>query len=210
MTEAYPLSWPEGWPRTPIEKRKDSRNMFGKTTTGPRGKTTRPWMFSEARDALVKELERIGGSGAVLSSNYQLRNDGLPTVNRGKPQDEGVAVYFSLNGRPMVMACDMHIGAAENMRSIALSLEAMRALERHGGGVMMERAFSGFQALPAPGPKKRFYWEVLGVPVGCPLDLMEVKYKELARVHHPDFGGSAEAMAELNDAIAQARKECAA
>ena len=48
------------------------------------------------------------------------------------------------------MACDRFDNAAANMRSLGLAIEAMRQLERHGVGTMMERAFTGFVALPAP------------------------------------------------------------
>ena len=47
------------------------------------------------------------------------------------------------------MACDCFGSAAANMRLPGLAIEAMRRLER-GGGAMMERAFSGFAALPPP------------------------------------------------------------
>jgi hypothetical protein len=50
----------------------------------------------------------------------------------------------------MTMACDRFDNAAANMRSLGLAIEAMRQLERHGGGAMMEKAFSGFVALPPP------------------------------------------------------------
>jgi hypothetical protein len=65
--------------------------------------------------------------------------------------DLGLAIYFVLNGRPLAMACDCFDIAAANMRLPGLAIEAMRRLERHGGGAMMERAFSGFAALP-PAP----------------------------------------------------------
>lgn len=157
MTTAYPLAWPDGWPRTPHHKREDSRGRF-KRAAGP-------WTFAAARESLTDELGRLGARHMVLSTNWPLRRDGLPLASGPKPDDQGVAVYFELKGRPMVMACDAHQRSEENMRSIALALDAMRALERHGGGSMMERAFTGFAALPAPNAKiAESCWSILGLP----------------------------------------------
>jgi hypothetical protein len=45
------------------------------------------------------------------------------------------------------------------------------------------------------------------LPKGNQLILAEAAYKERARKAHPDAGGTAEAMAELNVAIGDAREE---
>lgn len=143
---AYPLQWPAGWPRTPSHQMQDSKYRFRRV--GRYSKSQSPfWTFAEARDALNDELDRLGARNLVLSSNYELRLDGQPSAKAGNPIDRGIAIYFTLKGKPMVMACDMHVRAEENMRSLTLAIEAMRQLERHGGGIMMERAFEGFQAV---------------------------------------------------------------
>jgi hypothetical protein len=200
---AHPLSWPDGWPRTPAGKRQDSKNRFKRP-----GRNQPYWTFAEARDELGNELDRMGARNVVLSSNYELRLDGLPRGNQARPDDTGVAVYFTLKGVQKVMACDMHVRAEENMRSIALALDAMRALERHGGGVMMERAFEGFTALPAPGAKRNWR-EVLGFEPNAAVyeAAIDAKYRDLAKMHHPDRpGGSHDAMAELSRARDEALK----
>ncbi|TIN80746.1 J domain-containing protein [Mesorhizobium sp.] len=204
---AHPLSWPDGWPRTPAGKRQDSKNRFKRT--GRWNSSQSPyWTFAEARDALAEELDRMGARNVVLSSNYETRLDGLPRSGGRIPDDRGVAVYFTLKGVQKVMACDMHVRAEENMRSIALALDAMRALERHGGGVMMERAFEGFTALPAPGAR-RSWREVFKVDGTLPTTVtgVESRYRALAKDRHPDSpGGSHDAMAELNAARDEALK----
>jgi hypothetical protein len=101
---------------------------------------------------------------------------------------------------------------------VMLAIEAMRQLERHGGGHMMQRAFDGFAQLPPPSGSaqtapKRPWRTVLGLdgmsgPNFAQLAGAEASYKTLARKHHPDTeGGSHEAMAELNIAINDAREE---
>ena len=48
------------------------------------------------------------------------------------------------------MAMDRFTSVAGNLRSLTLAIEAMRQLNRHGGGTMMERAFAGFVAIAPP------------------------------------------------------------
>lgn len=196
MANAYPLSWPDGWPRTPSYKRQDSKYRFRRNGSF--------WTFAAARDALSTELDRIGARGVVLSSNYELRLDGLPRASGPQPSDTGIAVYFLLRDRQMVMASDMHMRGEENMRSITLSLEAMRQLGRHGGGMMMERAFQGFAALPPPIAGEPVDWRVLLGLVGEPnpsREQIEHHFRIKAKSAHPDVpGGSHELMSRLNAA----------
>lgn len=194
MTTAYPLAWPEGWPRTPAHQRVDGRYQFKKV--GGDG-WRKPYTFAQARDALFQELGRMHATAVVLSTNYVISNaTGLPRGDRRAPEDVGVAVYFNRKGKPLVMACDRYTRAEENMNSLRLALDAMRQLERHGGGLMAEKAFTGFAALPAP-PK---WWEILGVtPTASAADI-QAAYRAKARAAHPDNGGSDAAMASLNAA----------
>lgn len=147
--ERYPLTWPEGWPRTLRRQ------------TNARFKTT----FSAAHRNLLSELKRLGASAVVVSSWLPLKNNGEPRAEsaRMKLTDPGVAVYFTLRARPMVMARDTYTSVHDNLHSIGHAIAHLRGLERHGGAVMMERAFSGFLALPAPGQEE--HWSrVMGSP----------------------------------------------
>jgi hypothetical protein len=67
--EAYPLQWPDGWPRTAYGKRESDSRFDGKVYGLTMGR---------ARDQLIAELQRPGAGGVVISSNVQLRQDGLP------------------------------------------------------------------------------------------------------------------------------------
>lgn len=175
MAEAYPLSWPEGWPRTPDHKR-STRSQFNTT-------------FDRARSELMKELRLLGATHVVISSWLPLRRDGMPYSDqaRRKLDDPGVAVYFLLRKRQMVMARDAYTSVHDNLRSIGLGIAHLRGLERHGGGTMMERAFEGFAALPAPGA--RDCWSVLGLKPGAAREDIEQKFRDLVKRHHPDAGG---------------------
>lgn len=197
---AYPLCWPDGWPRT---KSRDQGHPFGSRTY--------PLTFDRARRQLGDELTRLGAKGVIVSTNIALRNDGEPNASaaRTRQTDPGVAVYFMLKGKQMVMAQDKYDEIAANLRSLALAIDGMRQLERHGGGTMMERAFAGFTALPAPegSRPKRPWWIVLNygdsdeARADLTVDEVEARFRALAKKRHPDTdGGSVELMAELNEA----------
>lgn len=190
MTEAYPLAWPQGWPRT----KNPQRSRFATT-------------FDRARREVEDEVRRMGGRYAVISTNMPLRRDGRPYAGaRPDRDDNGVAVYFERDGKQMVFACDRWDRAGDNMRAIQKTIEALRGIERWGASDMMERAFSAFEALPPP----RSCWDVLGVRIGSPADEIHAAYLAKARAAHPDAGGSNAAMAELNAARDAAIKDLTA
>ena len=67
---------------------------------------------------------------------------------------------------------------------------------------MVEQAFTGFVALPAP----KSPWDVLGVPRGASQDEIDAAYRQRAKTAHPDAGGSSDAMQALNEAREAALK----
>lgn len=198
---AFPLQWPEGWPRTRASARERGWQFKQSNfRSGGRDLVT----LEVARQKLFSELDRMGVGSVVLSSNVPLRLDGQPRNGASPLQDDpGVAIYFTLRGRQMAMACDRFDNPAANVRSLGLAIEAMRQLERHGGGHMMERAFSGFSALPPP----RSCWEVLGIAPRSPRADIERAFRAMAFKAHPDQGGSTALMAELNTARETALRE---
>lgn len=186
--EAFPLCWPAGRKRTWPD-----RSRFGDVS------------FGRARDTLMAEIERLGGGSPILSTNIPLKLDGLPYANRNQPEDKGVAVYFTYNKKPMVFACDEWDRIEHNIWAIAKTIEALRGIRRWGSGDMLERAFTGFTALPNPETKK--HWrEVLGFMNGSIVSLagISLRRKELAHLHHPDHGGDWDKMVEINRAYEEA------
>ena len=182
MAEAFPLHWPDGWPRTPSYKR--TRSRFQVTPDG-------------ATRKLMDELRLLGARNVVLSTNVALRRDGLPYARQQLAnEDPGAAVYFTLDGDPRVMARDVYERLHENIHSIAHAVEHMRGLARHGGDFMMKRAFSGFVALAAPGTTP--WWQILGIAATASAAEINAAYRKLAAERHPDRGGSEAMMADLN------------
>jgi hypothetical protein len=99
------------------------------------------------------------------------------------------------------MAIDRYTRVADNLAAIAATLEAMRAIERHGGGTILERAFLGFAALPENASQP--WREVLGIEGTATLELVLSRFRTLVKVHHPDYGGEKER--ETFERIVQAR-----
>ena len=151
---------------------------------------------------LMEELRRLGARHTVLSTDQPIRRDGRPYAARRLIEDPGAAVYFELNGRQLVMAQDRYEGVSDNIRSLALAIEGLRKMERHGGDQMLERAFAGFEALAAP----RARWEaILNARQGMSYDEVQKCFRKAARGAHPDRGGSTEAMQAVNMAWDEAK-----
>lgn len=185
---AYPLSWPADRPRTPREERRASA----------------PYKVSlaEAVERVMDELRKIDASHIVISSNmrgYEKEGAWRPYHDSRRPQDGGVAIYFILDSQPTCMSCDKWPLVRDNLRSISLTLEAMRGMERWGAA-SRKAAFVGFKALP---PSSSDWRSVLGYsPHDKPtVGGLKSRYRELAHKAHPDRGGSANDMSRLTDAL---------
>lgn len=190
----YPLQWPEGWKRMQSDQRKTATfSRQGKALT-----------VFDGVQRVLDELERLGvhQDDVVVSTNLQTRLDGLPRSNQARPGDPGVCVYWRKSPKePMrCMAVDRYDEVQDNLAAVAATLEAMRSIERHGGAAILDRAFTGFAALPAPAAGKRDWWTVLELPATATEAQIRDAYARLARVHHPDKGGDAQRMAEINRA----------
>lgn len=194
---AYPLQWPAGRPRS--VNREWSR--FKVTALG------------RVRDDLRAELDRLGARQIVVSTNRPLRNDGEFYANSSEPDDPAVAVYFTLKGRPMCFACDRWRKMAENIWAIVKTIEALRGIDRWGVGEAMERAFTGFEALPPPeaiqGARQQSWWDILGIPRESKAEEIRARRIELAKRFHPDAGTepSHEKMTAVNGATEDGLRE---
>lgn len=198
MTQAFPLQWPAGRPRKPAGLRK--RAKFGKDSHNGRWTEKTSLTVADALRRLQRELDMIGARYPVVSTNVELRVDGLPRSGQRDPDDPGVCVYFDLNSKPMAMPCDTYDRVADNIAAVAAHMEATRKIERHGVASVSEM-FAGFEALPAPGQAaSQQWWVVLGLDRHtATIADVNAAYRRLAAERHPDkAGGSEHAMAELN------------
>lgn len=180
MTQAFPLNWPFGKPRTshPARSKFGARSVEG------------------SRQILLKQLRLLGGKDLILSTNIKLRLDGAPYSNQTPPVDKGVSVYFKWKGNQMCFACDRWDRIEDNIYAVAMTIDALRGIERWGSGDMVQQAFTGFVALPAPERPE----DVLGVRAGATQDEIEAAFRKKLFSAHPDHGGSNDAMQRLQDA----------
>lgn len=188
--QAYPLQWPDGWPRTEPHRREN-----------PRFKTTLP----AALDNLARQLKLMGGKKLVLSSNY--------TLGSNNPKDPGVVAYFEWTDKPhdfqpkfiaMSIPCDRWLRLEANVQAIALTIEAMRGMERWGAKHMIKAMFTGFKLLPAGNGEDWF--SVLGVSSNASPETIKARYLELVKIHHPDTGGDHERFVKIQNAFETARR----
>lgn len=172
-TRAYPLYWPEGWPRTDVGKIKRAQFKDRSVFT--------------ARRELELEVRRFGGRDLIISSNRELKLDGTPRSIQKQPEDRGVAIYFMRNGEEAALGIDVYSTVEDNAWALVRTIQCMRQIERDGGATITNKAFKGFLALP--DPDKKNWWDVLGIPRESTQEEVKKAYFLLAKTNHPDLGG---------------------
>lgn len=184
----YPLCWPEHMPR----HRAPEKSRF---------KATLPAALKNVSDSLrlFASDSGIPVNGLVISSNV--------TLGEERPKDAGVAVWFTWDGAQVCIPVDRYLTVEANLQAIHHIIDARRVELRHGTLALVRATFTGFAALPAPSTKR--HWREVMAPADSLRTRAEVdaRYKALARMRHPDHGGSDAMMSELNRARDEALKE---
>lgn len=184
------LCWPAGWPRT---ERPRMAKFF-----------TPIW---KAVDGIEFEVTKLEGQDLVISCDGRRGKRGDLLSEQPSDIDPGVAVYFTVGSQRRVLPCDRWNRICDNLQAIHLSLSALRGLDRWGTNQIVDAAFEGFKALPAPEPiePERPWWEVLGVAESADPVVIEAAYRALAKRVHPDKGGDAATFRALTTAYEAAR-----
>lgn len=193
---ASPLTWPTGWPRA--RKREDSR--FGQWNV-------KPTIHAGTQDVIYElGLMGVDRKDIIVSTDLKLRNDGLPYSKQRTPDDVGVAVYWrDRAGNDRVIALDKYTRIGCNLRAIARTLEALRGIERWGGGQILDRAFTGFTALPTPETAGGVDpYELLGITPEAGPEERSQAYRRARSKAHPDRPGGS---AELYDQVQRAAQQ---
>lgn len=203
---AYPLNWPAGRPRTSIRKEALFRDAGRRLTLT----TARSRLVSQL-DAMTKHGKPYRTTGIFLSTNIRFTASGSrdQNVSRRDPADPGVALYFDLDSKPHVLACDRWDTVYDNIGAIAAHIDALRGQERWGVADLRQ-AFAGHVALPAPGQGVTLQWlTVLGFTEEATPSIGEIElaYRRKARTAHPDAGGDRAAWDRLTEAYDQAKRE---
>lgn len=129
----------------------------------------------------------------------------MPYSNQRQPDDQGAAVYFKFEDKDMVIACDTFDKIGCNIYAIGLTIEAMRGISRWGCSELMNRAFTGFQALPEKASAPSCF-TILGVDENATVDDIKYAYRTLSRIYHPDVAetGNAERFIQIKAAYEDA------
>jgi hypothetical protein len=207
---AFPLQWPAGWKRTPPAERTSAR--FGKASRARAGggwENGRPLTINEGVERTRSELARmdIHADDLVISTNLELRLDGFPKSAQREPADPGAAAYWIDGDQTRCMAIDRYDRVADNLAAIAATLDAMRAIKRHGGAEILNRAFTGFAAI-AHNPTT--HWsDILEVDRNCSTVEARAAFKRLRSIYHPDKQetGDAEMFKKVTQAYSDACAE---
>lgn len=141
---------------------------------------------------LAYEIERLDGSNAVVGAGFResdLRKDGMPRADRRNAPylHPGVEISFNSRFGRLTYATDQFHDWQDNVRAIALSLEALRAVDRYGVSKRGQQ-YAGWAQLAAGGPDPAR---------GKVLVEREGGIVQALKRYHPDRGGEQRDMVDV-------------
>lgn len=138
--------------------------------------------WSRSLELLGEEVERVDGSDlmiGVVADDSQFRIDGSLKAN-AILKHPGAEVSFEKDGRRLVFHTDTYDHLHWNLHAVALGLEALRAVDRHGISSGSEQ-YAVFAQLTAGGPDPER---------GRILVEQEGGLTKALKRYHPDHGGA--------------------
>lgn len=152
--------------------------------------------WSKTADLLERELLHLDATSCVIqvhAERSQFRLDGMLRAD-ARTNSPAVAVSFRSKGRDLTFPCDTYDDWRDNMRAIALALEALRTVDRYGVTSRGEQ-YTGWAALPSPADHTftsraealGFLRSIIGNLVETLPIVEAVRKAEVAT--HPDKGG---------------------
>lgn len=147
------------WPGSPTGQYSRKRARFGAPHAATLTFLDRELNHLDARDVLIQ----------TYHPKEDIRLDGWPKSNARVPHSPGVILTFTRHdygktGQTLSFPCDTYLTWEHNLRAIALSLEALRAVDRHGVTRGTEQ-YRGFEALPPPSATSTTLTGVLAADV---------------------------------------------
>lgn len=149
--------------------------------------TSSPWRagIKQTRETLRRELRHLDATGVVLQIDVRERDIRIDGGLRAdaRPNSAAIILSFASKHGPLQYAMDRWTSWEDNLRSIALTLEALRAVERYGVASSAQQ-YTGWRALPPPADH---------MTRDEARDLLERNggFRAAALAHHPDRGGDA-------------------
>jgi len=183
------IDWPAWAERTPSRER-ERTSKYSVTLT-------------QAMKRLRAELlDRVGADDWRLSTAAPHRKrDGLPYAD-SNPDDPGVVVRWSREGKQYCVACDHYDDLRDNVRTLGLYIEEKRKMSNrpvHTGQdeFATARLPSGDEeddvivaGSPEPELDVEAAADLLGVAPDAPDRVVETAFQEHVKTEHPDQGGA--------------------
>jgi hypothetical protein len=157
--------------------------------------------YTRSLDLLESELQKLRAQDIIIQvdglSLQDIRNDGWPrsTWNPGRYSDTGVIVSFKTPKGQMSFPCDRFTSWQDNIRAIALSLEALRTVDRYGVTRGHEQ-YQGWLRLEAPPnghmDKEQSAAFIAGILQISPAEVLQNPAEHIRNAKfrtHPDRGG---------------------
>jgi hypothetical protein len=153
--------------------------------------------YPKTLDLLETELTHLRAKDVIIQAYFSrddIRNDGWPKSS-ARPSRSGVIVQFYVGTAVYSYPCDTFAEWQDNLRAIALSLEALRAVNRYGVTKGSEQ-YQGFRRLEAPTAvspttlAEQFIATQAGVRIDDVRADLEGAYRAAARKLHPDLNKS--------------------
>jgi hypothetical protein len=173
----------------------------GPSTPGPQRSYPRfKAAYADTLDLLVAEAGKLGAKRLVLQvdlADRDIRIDGLPRSNARYGSHPGVIVSFESRFGPLRYATDEFTEWKANLRAVALSLKALRDVDRYGVSKRGEQ-YRGWRALAAgseptfPSADEALRWMAEMDDADALAENARIIYRNLARRMHPDAGGTAD------------------
>ena len=184
-------AWPDKLRTRPIT------TWPGERTPPDARKSTFRATLSDTLDLLDRELYMLNAADIWLElaipAGGMWRQDGRPRAG-ARADHPGVVLAFTaraIPGRPELRyASDRFTTWQENLRAIALGLEALRKLERYGITTRGQQ-YAGWKQLEAPGPS---------AARGRELIRRHGSVRAALHATHPDHGGDAADFADVQAA----------
>lgn len=202
------IQWPAGlrvepigaWPGEMTRSRERSR--FDSTMTSTMATLRRELEALGARDVALQV--------AIPASAFRL--DGYPR-STAKAEHPGIILTLESKHGALSYPCDTFDRWEDNLRAIALALEALRKVDRYGVTRRGEqyRGFLALDATAAPAgfatadDAEDFIAKVAGTPTSG--RLISAVVRQAKRAAHPDLGGDAATFQRVTLAEAKLRAE---
>ena len=201
--------WPDGMTVQPIVE-------WPGVLTKSRVRSSFASSQSSTMATLRRELAQLGAKDVLLQiavPREQFRLDGFPRAT-AKPEHPGLILTMESQYGPLSYPCDTFTTWQDNLRAIALALEALRKVDRYGVTKRGEQyrgflAIEGARPMPAGFATAQGAAEWLNEHYGEPGTVFTFGelLRRAQRATHPDRGGSDADFHRVSEAEAVLRRE---